>query len=181
MNSTTRHGNFLQINNIGVWLTGEPRIGKSTLSLALIDRGHRLISDDAVVLYDRHDTVIGQAPKSIQGFLWIAGMDVIDVSKLCGNNALLDQCELHVIIHLIKSAPHNTTKNLFNPTIQTVTLFNQSFPQVIFPMRESHMPLLIETWVRNYHLKQQGNDARSALQKQHQHAIAQGIPCNKSD
>ena len=43
----TLHGVFMEVNALGVLITGPSGVGKSELALELITRGHRLIADDA--------------------------------------------------------------------------------------------------------------------------------------
>ena len=45
---TTIHGVLVDIYGIGVLIKGESSIGKSETALELIQRGHRLVADDAV-------------------------------------------------------------------------------------------------------------------------------------
>lgn len=47
---TAVHGVCMNIFGVGVTMSGQSGIGKSEVALALIERGHRLISDDIVIL-----------------------------------------------------------------------------------------------------------------------------------
>jgi len=49
--STTLHGVFLDVLEMGVLITGASAIGKSELALELISRGNGLIADDIVELF----------------------------------------------------------------------------------------------------------------------------------
>src|SRR5690606_18733805 len=46
----TLHGSLVDVYGIGVLLVGKSGIGKSEVSLDLIERGHRLVADDVVVV-----------------------------------------------------------------------------------------------------------------------------------
>ena len=46
----TIHGVLVEVFGIGVLITGGSGVGKSESALELIERGHRLIADDSVVL-----------------------------------------------------------------------------------------------------------------------------------
>ena len=48
--SITVHGVLVDVNGEGVLITGESGIGKSEAALELIVRGHRLVTDDAVII-----------------------------------------------------------------------------------------------------------------------------------
>ena len=57
------HGVFVDVFGMGVMITGDSGVGKSETALELIQKGHRLVADDRVDLY-QHDenTLIGEAP-----------------------------------------------------------------------------------------------------------------------
>lgn len=57
------HGVFVDVLGMGVMITGDSGVGKSETALELIQKGHRLVADDRVDLY-QHDenTLIGEAP-----------------------------------------------------------------------------------------------------------------------
>jgi len=66
----TLHGVFMEVNALGVLITGPSGVGKSELALELITRGHRLIADDAPQ-FSRiaPDIINGTCPSALQNFL----------------------------------------------------------------------------------------------------------------
>ena len=54
----TIHGVLVEVYGIGVLITGDSGVGKSETALELIERGHRLISDDTVKLRNISDTYL---------------------------------------------------------------------------------------------------------------------------
>ena len=57
------HGVLVDVYGEGVLITGESGIGKSEAALELVKRGHRLVTDDVVVIKKvSDDTLIGSAP-----------------------------------------------------------------------------------------------------------------------
>jgi HPr kinase/phosphorylase len=63
--STTLHGVFLDVLEMGVLITGASAIGKSELALELISRGNGLVADDIVELYRiSPDTIEGRCATS---------------------------------------------------------------------------------------------------------------------
>ena len=48
----TIHGVLVDVYGIGVLIKGESSIGKSETALELIQKGHRLVADDAVEITD---------------------------------------------------------------------------------------------------------------------------------
>ncbi|MEM6494193.1 MAG: HPr kinase/phosphatase C-terminal domain-containing protein [Pseudomonadota bacterium] len=71
----------LAINGRALLLEGEPGSGKSSLALALIERGAQLIGDDAVVLTredrSREVRLIASPPPNIEGLLEVRGVGLL--------------------------------------------------------------------------------------------------------
>ncbi|MEE4199361.1 HPr kinase/phosphorylase [Erythrobacter sp.] len=67
----------VEIGGRAVLVEGPPGSGKSSLALALIDRGARLIGDDGVRLSREGDTLIAAPPPNIAGLLEIRGVGLI--------------------------------------------------------------------------------------------------------
>lgn len=60
-------------------IEGPPGSGKSSLALALIDRGAELIGDDAVTLARDPDALIASPPPNIAGLLEVRGVGLMHV------------------------------------------------------------------------------------------------------
>jgi serine kinase of HPr protein (carbohydrate metabolism regulator) len=58
-------------------IEGPPGSGKSSLALALIDRGAGLIGDDAVTLTSMGDALIASSPPNITGMLELRGIGLV--------------------------------------------------------------------------------------------------------
>ena len=79
----TIHGVLVDVYGEGVLIMGESGIGKSEAALELIKRGHRLVSDDVVVIKKvSDDTLIGTAPDITRHFIELRGIGIIDVKTL---------------------------------------------------------------------------------------------------
>lgn len=61
-----------------VVIEGPPGSGKSSLALALLDRGAGLIGDDAVCLSRAGNAVIAAPPPNIAGLIELRGIGIID-------------------------------------------------------------------------------------------------------
>ena len=98
---TTTHGVLVDIYGIGVLIKGESSIGKSETALELIQRGHRLVADDAVEIRKLDDSVlVGQAPEVLRHFMEIRGLGIIDVKSLYGVGATKTSKMIDLVIHL---------------------------------------------------------------------------------
>lgn len=61
----------------GVLIEGPPGSGKSSLALALIDRGATLVGDDGVVLARSGDRLLADAPSNAAGLLEVRNVGVV--------------------------------------------------------------------------------------------------------
>ena len=61
----------------GVLIEGEPGVGKSSLALALIDRGACLVGDDGVSLLARDDRLLASPAPATRGLLEVRGVGLL--------------------------------------------------------------------------------------------------------
>lgn len=92
------HGVLVDVDGVGVLLSGASGIGKSECALDLVSRGHRLVADDVVEIRRRGEDLVGQASKLIQNLIEVRGLGVLNVSELYGVAATREhkRIELHI-------------------------------------------------------------------------------------
>lgn len=152
----TTHGVYLEVLNMGVLLTGSSGIGKSELALGLINLGHRLIADDAV-LFTRQSSnaIIGYCPPLLKDFLEVRGLGIINIRAMFGENAVQNDKRLQLIIEII--ATDDQTLLSFDRLHGVHTLKNMlgiDIPQVTIPVAPGrNLAVLVEAAVRNEILK----------------------------
>ncbi len=144
--STTLSGVMLSLNHFGVLLQGESGSGKSELALALLDRGHQLVSDDAVELHNEQDRLIARAPIPLRGFLGIRHIGIIQVEQHFGLNAICSEQSVDLIIHLQQNAINN---NPLPTTWPHQMLLGYPIPAISLAQQgATHLALLVETAVK---------------------------------
>ena len=77
MSAIIRQATCVAIGGRALLIEGEPGSGKSSLALALIDRGAVLVGDDAVTLELRGDRVHASPPPNIAGRLEIRNVGLV--------------------------------------------------------------------------------------------------------
>jgi HPr kinase/phosphorylase len=95
--STTLHGSLVDVYGVGLLLTGKSGIGKSECALDLVERGHRLVADDAVKVTRRHGNVlIGTGDQLLRHHMEIRGIGIIDVQSVFGIRSIRMQKRIEV-------------------------------------------------------------------------------------
>jgi len=102
----TLHGTLVDVYGTGVLFTGRSGIGKSEIALDLIERGHRLVADDVVILTKKAEGIlIGSGPEMLKHFMEIRGVGIIDVRQIFGVRAIRLQKRVEVLVELVEWHP----------------------------------------------------------------------------
>ncbi|HSX04813.1 MAG TPA: HPr(Ser) kinase/phosphatase [Rhabdochlamydiaceae bacterium] len=154
---TTCHGTFIEAFGIGVLIQGDSSIGKSESALGLIERGHRLISDDVVKVKLRKNVFLeGSGPELTRHMMEIRGIGIINVAHLYGAVCVRDAKRLDIIVKL-----EEWNNQFFYDRIgledKYLSLLGINVPYYILPVKPGRdVVLLIETIVMNHRLKEMG-------------------------
>ncbi len=99
--TTNKHATLVDVYGVGVLVTGRSGIGKSETALDLVERGHRLVADDIVVIKRRGDDVLmGRSRGNVEHLMEIRGLGVIDVFPLFGVRAIRMQKRIELELRL---------------------------------------------------------------------------------
>lgn len=155
--STTCHGTFIEAFGVGVLIQGDSSIGKSEAALGLMDRGHRLISDDVVKLRLRKDSVIeGFGPELNKHMMEIRGIGIINVAHLYGAVCVRGSKTLDVIVRL-EEWDDAAFYDRIGLDEKFIEMLGVNIPYHILPVKPGRdVVLLIETIVLNHRLKMMG-------------------------
>lgn len=98
---TTIHGSLADVFGVGLLFVGRSGIGKSECVLDLVERGHRLVADD-VVLVRRlgQEVLIGRGHEDQHHHMEIRGIGLIDIAALFGIRAVRQQKRIEVVVQL---------------------------------------------------------------------------------
>jgi HPr kinase/phosphorylase len=155
---TTQHGILLDIFGIGVMLTGRPGIGKSEAALELINRGHRLVSDDVVDIKDIGGKLIGSSPEVTEHLMEIRGIGLINVKSIYGVGAVLRSINIELVIEL-KDWDSHTEYDRVGKLNQFEEILGIPLPKRSVPVITGrNIAVLMEAAVSNFRLKQEGYD-----------------------
>jgi hypothetical protein len=79
----------VSIGGRGLLIDGPPGSGKSSLALALIDRGAVLVGDDGVALQRHEERLIAHPPPNITGKLEVRGVGIVELPSRSAALALV--------------------------------------------------------------------------------------------
>jgi len=97
----TLHGTLVEVFGIGVLIQGESSIGKSETALGLIERGHRLVSDDAVRVRRREGAFLeGCGAPLTRHLMEIRGIGIINIAHLYGAFCVRENKSVDIIVKL---------------------------------------------------------------------------------
>lgn len=126
-----RHGVFMEIFQQGVLITGPSGVGKSESALHLLDRGHRLIADDAPIFYKNAERIYGRCPPNLTHLLEVRGFGIVNVKDLFGERAVSNEKELDLILELSTSSGENEELDRsLQPELENEIILNIAIPKL---------------------------------------------------
>jgi HPr kinase/phosphorylase len=157
------HGTLLDLYGLGVLLLGESGIGKSECALELIERGHRLVSDDVVEIRALRASLVGSGPEVLRHHMELRGIGIVNIKDLFGVAAVSEQRPIDLIVRLIKWQPGQAIERL-GIDDQTYRLLDQAVPYIEMPVTAGrNLTVMIEVASRNQLLKRKGYHPARAL------------------
>ncbi len=172
--NTDEHGVYIEVYSVGVFLTGDSGVGKSELALALISRGHRLISDD-VIRFSRlaPDIIDGHSPGLLTDFMEVRGLGIINIRAMFGANSLKRNKTLRLIINMIQLTSDNANQfDRLGNADKTRNILGLDIPEVTLPVAPGrNLAVLVEAAAGNHLLYMNGYSATEDFIKRQNQAI----------
>ncbi len=168
------HGVLVDVFGEGVLITGESGIGKSEAALELIQRGHRLISDD-VVQISRVSTVtlVGSAPDITRHFIELRGIGIIDVKTLFGVESVENTHSIDLVIQL-EDWDKDKVYDRMGLEEEYVEYLGNKVVCHSIPIRPGrNLAIIVETAAINHRQKKMGYNAAQELYKRVQNNLTE--------
>ncbi len=163
---TVVHGSLVDVYGVGLLLTGRSGIGKSEIALDLVERGHRLVADDVVMVTRKGEGILmGAGTDLVKHFMEIRGLGLIDVRSMFGIRAIRFQKRVELIIELMEWRPDEeyTRTGLDD---QHSAMLDVQIPKVALPIFPGkNVTVICEVIALNYLLKHYGYDAAKEFTK----------------
>lgn len=139
MSELVRQATCVAIDGRALLIEGAPGSGKSSLALALIDRGAVLIGDDGVVLEAIDGELIARPHPQTRGLIEVRGVGLVEMP-------VADACPVALVLQLDPAAPR------FVETAETVVIAGVELPQLRFDPAGSVLALRAEHGLRRHGL-----------------------------
>jgi HPr kinase/phosphorylase len=153
----TIHGVLVEVFGIGVLIQGDSGVGKSEAALELIERGHRLVADDAVEIRRVGGNILmGAGAQIVSHHMEIRGLGIINVTQLFGVGAIRDKKQIQLVAQLEAWDPKKSYDRI-GAEEDTINILGIQVPYLLIPIKPGrNIPVIIETAARNERLKKMG-------------------------
>lgn len=160
------HGSCVDVYGTGLMFTGKSGIGKSEIALDLIERGHRLVADDVVIIAKKGEGVLMASATSLtRHIMEIRGLGIIDVNRIFGIRSIRYQKRVEVVVELEdwdKDKAYDRT-GLDSTTISILNVDVELIKLPIFPGK--NITVIAEVIALNYLCKHYGYNAAEVFNK----------------
>ncbi|MCH5155353.1 MAG: HPr(Ser) kinase/phosphatase [Clostridiales bacterium] len=161
--SKTIHGVLMDLYGVGVLLIGESGIGKSETALSLIERGHRLVADDAVTITRIGDRLDGTCPDIIRYFMEVRGIGIIDIKAMYGASAVQLVKRIDMVVKLEAWDDKARYTRLGEPE-ESYTILGVKKPLHVVPVKPGrNLAIILEAAARTHRLNDLGFSAMDEL------------------
>jgi Serine kinase of the HPr protein, regulates carbohydrate metabolism len=159
------HGTLVEVFGVGVLIKGDSSVGKSEAALGLIERGHRLISDDVVrVKKMEAGHLEGFGVALTKHLMEIRGIGIINVAYLYGAVCVRDKKSIDLVVQL-EVWDDNKFYDRVGLDERNEDYLGVKVPFNVLPVKPGRdVVLLLETIALNHRLKLMGLNSAKEFQ-----------------
>ncbi len=157
---TSVHGCLVDVFSVGILLIGKSGIGKSECALGLVERGHRLVGDDVVVIRRKvQDAIFGNAADLIKYHMEIRGLGILNIKDLFGVSSIRQSKKIELVVELVEWLEELGVERL-GLDEHTYSILGLDIPYLKIPVRPARdLTIIIEVAARNHLLQRMGFNA----------------------
>ena len=169
---THLHGSLADVYGVGLLFVGQSGVGKSECVLDLVERGHRLVADDLIIVSRRGPDVLLGEGHELQGHhMEIRGLGIIDIKSLFGIRATRQQKRIEVVVQL-ETWDEQTVYTRTGLDPEDMEILGVRVPKVTIPLNPGkNITVISEVVAMNHLLKYLGVDSAAAFNVQLQDAM----------
>ncbi len=163
------HGTVMEVDGVGVFIEGDPGLGKSETALGLIMRGHALVADDAPEFrLEGTNKVIASAKPATLGYMEIRGLGFLEVPVIFGVAAVRGEKQVDLVITLVPQSKESDMLDRTNERLLERDVLGVKIPQRVIPVAPGRdLVNVVETAARQFKRdRSYGGNATKALDDQ---------------
>ncbi|MCL2282446.1 MAG: HPr(Ser) kinase/phosphatase [Fibromonadales bacterium] len=153
------HGSMIDIYGVGTLFIGESGVGKSECIMDLVERGHCLVSDDAIDLRRIGDLIFGAGKAGFNHYIEIRGIGIIDVRSMFGVKAVRTEKRLDIVLELQK---WDAAERYNRTGLDTITnnILGLDIPHIVIPVLPGkNIAVISEVVAMDHLLKKEGQNS----------------------
>jgi len=157
---TTLHGSLADVFGVGLRFQGKSGIGKSECVLDLVERGHRLVADDVVIVKRRgNDVLIASGHELQRHYMEVRGIGLIDVPAIFGIRSVRQQKRIEVVVQLEEWNQEMVIERT-GLDFESATILGVEIPKIQVPLNPGkNITVLAEVIALNLLLRYSGINA----------------------
>lgn len=162
--TTSLHGSLADVYGVGLLFTGASGIGKSECVLDLVERGHRLVADDLVMVRRKGaDILLGTGHPLQRHFMEIRGVGLIDVRSIFGIRAVRQQKRIEVVV-VLQAWHEGMVAERTGLDMETTEILGVSIPKITVPLNPGkNLTVIAEVIAMNHLMRYAGEDPAQAF------------------
>lgn len=166
------HGVLVDVYGIGILITGRSGIGKSEVGLDLVERGHRLVSDDVVLITRKGEEIlIGSSNNLVEHFMEIRGVGILDIRSIFGVRSIRYQKRVEIVVEL-EDWDTNKEYTRLGLDGEYTEILGVKIPLISLAVYAGkNVTVILETIALNHLLKHYGYDSAQVFAEKLQVAI----------
>ncbi|HQU74732.1 MAG TPA: HPr(Ser) kinase/phosphatase [Calditrichia bacterium] len=152
---TNVHGTLVDVYGIGLLFTGSSGVGKSEIALDLVERGHRLVADDMVIITKKGEEILmGEGQEISEHLIEVRGLGLIDIRQIFGIRAVRVHKRIEAEVRLVTFDP-GTDYDRTGLDEQKTEFLGVKIPLVVLPINPGkNITVIAETIALNQLLKE---------------------------
>ena len=169
------HGTLVDVSGVGLLFRGRSGIGKSEVALDLVERGHRLVADDMVIINRKPQGIlVGCSSEMLQDHIEVRGIGILDVKKMFGAWRTRRQKRVEVLVNLVDWDEKYAYERL-GLEDNKVVILGVEVPEVFIPLFPGkNITVLAEAIAIDYLLRLDGDYAARTFSQRLQERIKSG-------
>ncbi len=151
------HATLVELFGVGALIQGPSSVGKSETALGLVERGHRLVSDDLVRIRKKEGSILeGTGPELGRHLIEIRGIGIINVAHLYGAVSVRESKGIDLVVRM-----EEWNRAHFYDRVgleeKSTEILGVSLPYYMLPIKPGRdLVLLMEALILNHKLKAMG-------------------------